>query len=148
MTTTKYTIYQIKHKQLPHCYIGSTKNFYGRVAVHKTYYKQGIERQLYNTMQQNGGWDSYDIIPLEEFECSNRTEAESRENHWIKRFEGEMELLNTYKRSMGSIPEGTTRKWYYKSREHHMQLSREYYYKNRESILERLKGIRNQTDIN
>ena len=98
-------------------------------------------------MQLNGGWDSYDIIPLEEFECSNRTEAECRENVWIKRFEGEMELLNTYKRSIGSIPEGTTNKSYYKSREHNMQLSREYYYKNRESILERMKAIRTQSNL-
>jgi hypothetical protein len=93
-------------------------------------------------MQLNGGWEAYDIIPLEELECSNRTEAESRENYWIQRFEGEMELLNTYKLSLGSVPEASNRKWYYKSREHHMQSSREYYYKNRETILERMKVAR------
>lgn len=141
-TTLKYTIYQIKHKEHPHCYIGVTRNVYGRIAVHKTHYTQGLKRHLYNTMRLNGGWESYDIIPLEEFECSNRTEAESRENDWIRKTESQMELLNTYKRSLGCIPEGTNRKWYYKSREHHMEYGRNYYSKNRELILERLKEAR------
>ena len=136
----KYTIYQIKHKENPHCYIGATRHYKARLALHKTHYKHNKQNHLYNTIRLNGGLDAYEFVILEEFACMSRTDGEQRENYWIQKYETQMQLLNTYKRNMvTSIPEDIKHKWYYKQRLHNMQLGRSYYYKNRESILARMK---------
>jgi hypothetical protein len=91
-------------------------------------------------MRLNGGWESYDIIVLEEFDCLCRVDAEQRENYYIHKYEDEMQLLNTYKRCMTDIPEDVKHKWYYRQRLYNMQKGRLYYYKNREAVLARMKA--------
>ena len=140
----KYTIYKIQHCVFPHCYIGATRNFKARIALHKTHYHKGIKRHLYDTMRLNGGIESYDIIVIEQFDCLSRVDAEQRENFWINKYEDEMQLLNTYKRCMSDIPEDVKHKWYYRQRLHNMQKGRLYYYKNREEILARMKEKRDE----
>lgn len=126
----KYTIYQIKHNVCKHSYIGCTKDLTARLAVHKTYANQGKPRNLYNVINENGGWTAYEVIILEEFVCMNRTDAEQRENYWIKKFEGQMMMMmNTYKRNMGSLPEECKNPYYYKNRLQKQLESRLNYYK-------------------
>lgn len=134
-----YTIYQIRHKTNTHCYIGATRHYKSRIAVHKTHLLNEKKSHLYNTMQLNGGWNEYDFIVLEEYQCQSRRDAEQRESYWIQRYEGEIQLLNTYKRNIGSIPENTKCKSYYNHREHNMQIGRSYYYKHREDVLKNRK---------
>jgi group I intron endonuclease len=125
----KYTIYQIIHKQFPHCYIGCTKDLNRRIAVHKTYCNQQKSRYLYDKMNLNGGWDAYDVVILEEFVCMSRTDAETRENYWIKKMESDMMIMNTYKCNMGSVPIGCKNPYYYKHRQEKQLESRLNYYK-------------------
>ena len=126
----KYTIYQIIHKQFPHCYIGCTKDLAGRIAVHKTYCNQGKKRNIYDKMNENGGWNAYDVIVLEEFVCMNRTDAERVENKWIQKLEKQMMVMNTYKLNMGGIvPMDCKNPSYYKHREQRQLESRLHYYK-------------------
>lgn len=135
----KYTIYQIIHREIPHCYIGSTKHYSARCALHKNHYKTK-DRLIYNTMKLNGGWDAYEFRVLEEFDCESRGDAEEKETEWIRRMENEMDVLNTNKRDV--VPEGNPNRWYYKNRAEYINKSKAYYYQNREQILERLKRIR------
>lgn len=135
----KYTIYQIIHKTMPNCYIGSTKNYSARCALHKNHYNTK-DILLYNTMKENGGWDSYEFRVLEEMECETRGEAEEKETEWLRRFEPEMDILNTNKRN--DIKDDNPNKWYYKKRSDYISKSKAYYYRNREQILARLKTNR------
>lgn len=125
----KYTIYQIIHKLYPHCYIGCTKDFKGRIAVHKTYCNQHKKRNIYDKMNMNGGWEAYDIVVLEEFVCNNRQDAEKVENKWLQKMEDEMMVMNSYKRNMGIVPIGCTNKSYYRNREKYQLDARLKYYK-------------------
>jgi len=125
----KYTIYQIIHKQFPHCYIGCTKDLPGRIAVHKTYCNQKKDRYIYNKMNLNGGWEAYEIIVLEEFVCMSRSDAEKIENKWLKKMEDQMMVMNTYKRHMGIVPVDCKHPSYYANREQRQLVSRLNYYK-------------------
>jgi hypothetical protein len=80
-------------------------------------------------MNLNGGWDAYNIIVLEEFVCMSRTDAETRENFWIKKYEKDMIIMNSYKRNMGSIPDDCKNPYYYKNRQQKQFESRLNYYK-------------------
>lgn len=129
-TPTKYAIYQIKHKIIPHCYIGVTKNWSNRFQVHKAMYKTK-NTKLYDTMKRNGGLDCYEFMVLEEFECENRREAEKYETQWIQRMEEDkIELLNSYKLEMNPT----------KLRKTSNAIN--YYYRNRKDILKRLEDKR------
>ena len=125
----KYTIYQIIHKQFPHCYIGCTKNLPSRIAVHKTYCNQGLNRNIYNKINMNGGWNAYDVVILEQFACMSRTDAETRENYWIKKMESDMMIMNTYKRNMKIVPIDCKNPSYYANREQRQLEARLNYYK-------------------
>ena len=125
-----YIIYQIRHKTLPQCYIGTTSNYYNRVALHKCHskYKESL---LYNTIRANGGFNEYEFVVLEEYSCGCRRDAESRENYWIKMHERlDVQLLNSYK--LGDLSE----------RENSMARCRSYYWRNRDNILAKMKGVR------
>jgi len=130
---TKYTIYQIKHNDPTVClnYVGSTTDFNQRESVHK-FRTRNIESYkclLYKTIRESGGWDSFNIQPVETLECDRR-EAEAREGYWIKTLSANM---NTYNKSRAT----TT------SREYHKQ----YYLDNREKILEKINANYNYVKV-
>lgn len=131
---TKYTIYQIKHRNpfILNTYIGSTTDFKTRKAVHKlrTRNIESYNCSLYRTIRGLGGWENFEMIPIETIECETRTEAETREGYWIRVKTANM---NTYMKTK------TTRT----SREK----SSKYYQDNREKVLENIKARYNYVKI-
>jgi hypothetical protein len=127
-----FVIYQIKHNQNLHCYIGSTSNYYGRIALHKCNSKTK-ETLLYKTIRENGGIQNYEFTILDKLNSISRREAETKENEYIMQYENEMKILNTYKCNL--TPEQSKR---FRS----MEMGRTYYDKNKESILKKLKEKR------
>ena len=103
MTTTptpklRYTIYEIRHNNpyVLNTYIGSTRNFFARLAVHRLRTKntETYNCHLYQYIRGLGGWSQFTMSALEEIECESREEAEERESWWIKQRTANM---NTYK---------------------------------------------------
>ena len=139
-----YTIYKICNRVLPQVYIGTTIHYKNRKAIHKYHSNHKSDNHLYNTIRENGGWDNWDMVIIEEYDCMSKRDAELRETFWIKHYENipNTVILNTYKLQMGSVPDNSTCKWYYKHREQNMQIGRSYYYKNRDSILKRQRELR------
>ena len=43
--------------------------------------------KLYNTMRENGGWDNFEMIPIEEYLCDTPLQARMREQFWINNIE-------------------------------------------------------------
>ena len=60
-------------------YVGSTINFKKRTSVHKTLCINKKNRKLYNIINENGGWDNWTMLEIENFSCSNSEEARERE---------------------------------------------------------------------
>lgn len=83
----EYTIYKIicKDENIKDCYVGSTKNFNKRKAVHKyDNKKRSGNRLLYNFIRNNGDWDNWNMIEIEKIICENYNEALIRERFWIE----------------------------------------------------------------
>ncbi len=55
--------------------------------------KQDYERELYVKIRENGGWDNWSMIKIEDYPCKDRYEAEKRER----------ELMEQYKVTLNKI---------------------------------------------
>ena len=97
-------------------YVGSTTNFNKRKNHHKNdccYETSNHHLKIYQTIRENGGWDNWDMVPLEEFSCENKTQQVIREQYWFDRLKPDMNSYVAYR-------EGTTikekRKAYYEEK--------------------------------
>ena len=85
----QYTFYEIvcKDEDKDFIYIGSTKDFKNRKYQHKTACineKNKIYHlQVYKFIRENGGWDNFNMNPIEILECETKTHARIREQYWI-----------------------------------------------------------------
>jgi len=81
-----YYIYKICCDDLPDfVYVGSTKAFRQRKQHHKDNYNKGDTKKLYTTIRENGGWDNWRMVIIEE--CGEITFTEARikeEEHRVK----------------------------------------------------------------
>ncbi len=86
---TTYIMYEIVclDSNIGYNYVGSTKNFRARKCKHKRLCwdtkNRGYNYKLYSFIRDNGGWDSWEMKPLEELVCDNKIQARIREQYWI-----------------------------------------------------------------
>ena len=120
-----FIIYEIFNESLNFRYIGSTGNFCSRKATHKTNCKKQLKLKLYETINENGGWDNFTMRPIEEFVCENKLEARMRERYWCEMYNPN---LNTRK----SYVSGEERESYY---DENKDRFKQYYQENREKLL-------------
>ena len=83
-------IYKIKHNEDYddlNIYIGSTTNFRGRKNQHKTCCNNENCRDynypIYKYIRDNGGWDQFVMVLIEEYSCNCKNEKEIRERYYI-----------------------------------------------------------------
>jgi hypothetical protein len=48
--------------------------------------KQDFERVLYKKIRENGGWDNWSMIKIEDYPCKDRYEAEKRERELMEQY--------------------------------------------------------------
>lgn len=69
-------------------YVGSTTNFKKRKSCHK--YNCANEKgkqynyKVYRSIRENGGWDNWDMVLVEEYNATTKLGLESRERHWLE----------------------------------------------------------------
>ena len=83
--------------------------------------------KVYQFIRNNGGWDNWDMILIEECDCKNRLEAEQKERHFIETLNATLNQL---------IPSRTQKEYYEDNKENHLEKCKKYYEKNKEDILE------------
>lgn len=83
---TIYSMYKIqpKNKDLIFSYIGHTSNLNERKSQHiknttNVNDKKHYHLKVYQTIRDNGGWDEWEMIELEKFECSTKLQVRMRE---------------------------------------------------------------------
>ena len=98
MDYSKTIIYKIKCREptILDCYVGHTTNFIQRKYKHKfdcnTPTRKNHNDYIYRFIRENGGWENWDMILIEEVECNNFNEACKKEQYWIDELKP---LLNT-----------------------------------------------------
>lgn len=86
----KSTIYKLVSNDLniTDIYVGSTTNFNRRKRQHKyTTHTEGSTNHnlpVYEFIRNNGGWDAWDMILIENYPCKDKHELHARERHYIE----------------------------------------------------------------
>ena len=84
-------IYKIicKDETITDIYIGHTTNFKQRNKLHKSTCNveslKGYNYKIYKIIRENGGWDNWNMIIIEEYPCESVNEARERERYWIEK---------------------------------------------------------------
>jgi len=133
----KSIIYKIKHNldyDNTNIYIGSTSNFKQRKYNHKITCYNEKKRQynipVYQYIRDHGGWESWVMIPIEEYPCNSKNELLIRERYYIDLLRPTLNI---------QLPGRTDKEWYEDNKEKIAEKAKKYRNANKEQILERGK---------
>jgi len=125
-------IYKIVCRDLgiTNCYVGHTTNFVKRKACHKSSCK--TEKQyIYQFIRENGEWQNWDMIMVEQYPCNNLYEASARERHWIETQNAD---LNQCSPPTGLAKIEYKKQYYTENAEKHKEHNKQYYTENVENL--------------
>ena len=110
-------------------YIGHTTEFRRRRYDHKSNCNNEKSKQfnlpIYKFIREHGGWFSWVMIQIEQYECKNVNEARARERYHI-------ELLKPALNSR--TPNRTIKEWFNDNKEQLAEYIKKYYEQNKEII--------------
>ena len=110
------TFYLIKSKDenINDCYIGHTTNLYMRQANHKSSCKKKKNTKLYNFINENGGWNNWEMLIIEKDVIFNsQLKAVEREQYYLNHYNSN---LNEYQPLKDYKKRTYRQKWYEKHR--------------------------------
>jgi hypothetical protein len=110
-------------------YCGHTTNFNERKNSHKSVCNSenspSYNLKVYKTIRENGGFENWSMIQIEEFPCKNRREAGAREHF-------QYEILNS--RMNSQVPNRSRKQHYEDNREALLLYNKQYKETNQEAI--------------
>ena len=113
--------------EIKECYVGSTVNFIRRKHEHKSNCNNINSKRynlyVYKFIRDNGGWNSYSMIQIEEYKFNTRNELNARERHWIETLQAKLNK---------NIPTRTDKEYY----ESHKDEAKDYYESHKDKIKE------------
>ncbi len=116
------------------CYIGHTTDFKSRKRQHKYdcnhETNKNYNKKAYQYIRDNGGWDNWSMIMIEEYNCKSKLEAEKRERELIEELKATLNMV---------IPTRTQKEYKQNNREDILVSHKEYYIDNKEKIKEMYK---------
>jgi len=125
-------IYKLCHQndlENENIYVGSTTNFRGRKNEHKRNCNnekgKNYNLSVYQFIRNNGGWDEWQMIPIEVFPCNDKKELEVKERYHI-------ELLKS--KLNKNIPSRTKKEYYKNNKDKIAEKDKKYYENNKEYL--------------
>ena len=100
---SKTLFYKIVCKDLTikNNYSGHTTNMIHRKSSHKGRCNNpnnpNYNIRLYQFIRDNGGWDNWDMILLEERDCKNKLEARKNEREWYEKLNSDLNIETPYR---------------------------------------------------
>jgi len=138
-----YYIYKICCDDLPEfVYVGSTKAFRNRKYQHKNdcinENSSKFNRKLYTTIRENGGWDNWRMVILEECGEISFTEARIKEEEHRVKLNGNLnsQKCHTTEEGYKVIKQKANKKFTEKNKDKKQEYDKEYREKNKEKIME------------
>jgi hypothetical protein len=79
-------IYKIvcKNLSITDMYVGHTTSFTHRKREHKSRCINNFTFPIYKTINDNNGWENWEMIEIEKYPCKDVNEAKARERHWYE----------------------------------------------------------------
>ena len=143
-TQTDYSntiIYKIccKNLSIDDIYIGHTTNFIIRKNQHKTscynINDKKYNQYVYKFIRNNGGWDNWSMIQIQEHNCKNKREAEATEHFWIEQLAAKLNSNKPYAMCKEE-PQLYKHCWYEEKKDYILQKAKEHYEENKEQKIE------------
>jgi len=163
-------IYKLKHNldyDDENIYIGSTTNFKHRKNDHKTccnnINQKGHNLKVYKYIRENGGFDEWIMIQIQEYPCNSKKELETRERYYIDLFKSTLnkviptrtdkeykqnncdkiaEYLKEYRQNNRDKITEKRKVFYQDNRDKILEKNKEYRQNNRDKIIEKKKEYR------
>jgi len=138
---SKTIIYKIccKDISIKDIYIGHTTNFNQRKNQHKTSCNNINDKKynqyVYQIIRNNGGWDNWSMIQLEEHNCINKRDAEATEHSWIEKLSATLNSNKPYAMCKEQ-PKLYKQSWYEEKKEYILEKSKQNYEENKEQKIE------------
>jgi len=132
---------------LNYCYVGHTTNFKQRKNSHKSNCNNVNDRlyniKLYKIIRENGGWNAFKMVFIEKYPCSNRREAEAREEELIKNLSKNMNSHKAFRTEEEALKKQkqNQKKYYEKNKKEIKEQQKEYYELNKEKLIEKRKEL-------
>jgi len=133
-------IYKIKHNEDyddNDIYVGSTSNFKNRKNRHKfsciNETNKGYNMPVYKYIRDNGNWNNFVMIPIEQYSCNNKDELKIRERYHI-------DILRPTLNK--NIPSRTKKEYYEDNKEYLNEQRKKWREANKEQIAEKQKNYR------
>jgi len=92
----KCVMYKIccRDREVKEIYVGSTCNIIRRRSEHKyncnTETSKKYNVKVYQFIRECGGWNNWEMVPIEEYPCENKIQKEIRERYWIEFLKSEL----------------------------------------------------------
>ena len=116
------------------CYVGSTTNFIKRKYQHKCASKINTE-QVYKFIRENGDWDNWSMVLVEEYPTTSYLLLGQRERYWIETLNANLNF---------QFPTRTDAEYYQDHKEHLLEYQKQYYELKKEEISKYKKQYREQ----
>ena len=98
--TTIYKLVKNDDYDNANIYIGSTTDFIRRKNNHKNCCNSekriGYNDKKYQYIRDNGGWDNWNMIEVEKYNCNDGNEARAREEYWRCHFNAQLNTIRAY----------------------------------------------------
>jgi hypothetical protein len=82
-------------------YVGHTTDFTNRKRQHKSCTNnvghKKYHMKIYQTIRDTGGWENWEMVPLEEFPCESNIQARIREQYWMNQLNPTMNRSRAYR---------------------------------------------------
>jgi len=124
-------------------YVGSTTDFTNRKRCHKhscsDITHKSYNYKIYQTIREKGGWDSWQMIPLEEYtECQSQIQARIREEEWRVKIQANLNMRKAYISEEILKEESLLRskQYYQEHKEEKLEKAKEYYQEHKKEKLE------------
>jgi hypothetical protein len=150
---TQLIMYKIcpKNKNIHLCYVGQTANFDNRRQQHikNTYCisdKKHYHLKQYEAIRQNGGWDEWEMIEIEKFNCKSNLEARMREQELIIEHGANLNSVSAYisEEERAQLKKQITEKYRQENKELLKEQTKKYKQDHKEIIAEQMKKYREE----
>jgi hypothetical protein len=110
-------------------YIGHTTNFRCRKNQHKGYCNNPLRKnyncKVYVMIRENGGWEAWEMILIEDFPCKNGIESAKRERYWYEFYKANLNM---------NVPVQNKVEWDKKNKDHICKYNKKYVEENKLTI--------------
>ncbi len=115
-----------KNLDVKEIYVGSTCNFTKRKNEHKSstnnLNSKNYNIKVYKFIRDNGGFENWEMIMIEEYPCGNKMQKVKRERYWCEELKSE---LNS------DVPGRTIKEYYENNKKKYSEYTKEYYENNK-----------------